>query len=551
MRACGLVVLGLFLPLACVDQHPGVGADADASASSTGQPPPDADLCALLARDNTANAIHSVRAFAAEHAASLVQVRADAPRRIGELHFADVTVETVLYGWGFLAGIRATVALEPAQAALVTAGSRWVVALSDARAVTWDQTALPTWGNITALIPADEQSAYADSLAWRPRALVAVVRIVARDEYRVTFDVVDVLRGTFPGRFSDNWLASWRLPYPDPSAATYILSTDGLGTAPGDVVLGSVMDLRPATEAALAMVRAALAQAPADARAELRARRDAWLTGYRFHSAPVVVGATVTGRAEECCTNAGGTYVAHQVSSVMRGGAAELAGFVTGGHAYYGGEQCGDSALFGLRALLPQGVNALSAGFDCLTGGGMDPAPGQNLVSPVEVVLAGTPENRTRVAAWVASSPPVYRLHAPDTPLAEGDLEQNPAAAPWSTPVDAAHAYMSGTYAARFRVVSATRLGSAWRTRISTTLTLYEYAHLARREFDLFFACGEPALQQPGSRWVGAFEMLDPPSWDPAQTPAVTRGFLVPGSILPEHAMTAQLESDLARYLQP
>jgi len=304
------------------------------------------------------------------------------------------------------------------------------------------------------------------------------------------------------------------------------------------VFLGSVRDFRPATDANLSMVRAAIG-APADHFnvAALKARQDAYLTGFRFHTSPVVAAAVVTGRAQECCTNAGGIFVAHDVRARLRG-AADLQRFIVGGHGYYGGEQCGEPYLYGLHTVTPTQPSNQET-FDCVSGSvaaWLDPEESSRL-SAFTVRLPATAGNTARVQGWLDASPPVYRLQPADSHVQGA---QDLANAPWSMTLTAADAWTMATHHILFTVEDVTQSDGVTTVRISTPLYLDEYPHLPRFEFNLVFACGDSRLMERGSRWVAALVSLDE---------RAEHAFLIPGSLLPEHAMTAQLGNTLAMYL--
>jgi len=494
----------------------------------------------------------AVRAFGLRRSAAVLEGTFSAATRVGEEWFAPFHVETVRYGLSFLAGMDVAVPFPEAPEASL-AGSRQVLGLSGSYPSDWGRTELPVWSNLLTMVPEAELSGYASQLGYRSdlTSHVAVVRIVAQDGYRTTFEVLDALRGTFPGTFQDNWYASWGLPWPGVSEEVWIASVSGLTEYPpdGDLV-GTVIDLRPASPEALAEVKAALAT-PSDpfAAGGLRALRDEYRTGFLFHTSEVVVSSLVTGLAEECCTGAGGTYVSNEVSEVFRGDAVP-GRFVIGGHAYYGDEDCGDAHLAGLAGIVDP-VALAEDDFDCLEYPLTDMWEAWvPLESPVRVRLPFSPAARDAVAGWVKAAPPVYRLHQPDSVIDPDEVAQDGDIAPWSMPLDPLAALMVASRFVLFTVQEVSYdAGTELHTvLVSTTFSTAEYEHLEVHEAKLVFHCGDPRLLQEGARWVGGLVMLDDWSYG-GEPPDLARTFLVPGALLPEAAMTPQIENAMALFL--
>ena len=430
-----------------------------------------------------------------------------------------------------------------------------MVAFSQHHPSTWEQDERPAWGNVLALVPETEIDAFNEVIGYRTEAasMVAVVRIVDQDEYRTTFEVVDALAGTFPATFQDNWYASWALPYPGVSEEElWIVSVFGLTEYPDDVILGTVHDLRSATPAQLSAVKAVLAApSPLYDREQLRTTRDELLAGIRFHHSPWVVSSVVSGLAMECCTGAGGTFIQHDISETL-GGADTPPRFVTGGHGYYGEEDCGDPFLHGLSDLVDPSEH-MEAPFDCLEYPAMDSwdAYGPPIGSVVTARLQTTAASRAKVEGWLAASTPLYHLCPPKAEVPGQSLEQNPQNAPWSLPKDAAEAFMTATHIVLLEIDEVTYNDelASYEVIFSTTFSTHEYDHLQRYAVKLAFRCGDPRLLEPASRWIGGLVLVDPWYFGSEEGPDLSRSFLIPGALVPESEMSAQLESDLAYYL--
>jgi len=515
-----------------------------------------ADFCAAWDVDLDETNLASLRRFALSQALAVVTGSFGEPRVLQGDSYVPLSVEEVHYGWSFLVGLEVMVRVHPELIDGLQESPRWVVGLTQSHPSDWEQDQRPVWGNVLTLLPQADAGPFADVIGYRtePAPMVAVVRIVAQDEYRTTFEVVDALAGTFPPTFQDNWYASWDLPYPgfQEEDETWIVSVLGLTEYPDDVIVGSVYDIRLATPEHLSVVNAALtASSPLVEREHLLAVREEIHTGIRFHHAPWVVSSVVSGLAMECCTGAGGTFVQHEISETLLGSDTPPR-FVTGGHGYYGDEDCGDAFLQGLETMVDPSEH-METPFDCLeypAGDSWD-ANAPNISSGVSVRLPATAADRPKVEAWLAASAPLYQLYPPQAEVPEQALEQDPANAPWSLPMDAVEAFVTATHIALLEIEEVTydEALDVYEVVFSTTFSIHEYDHLERHSIKLAFRCGDPRLLEVGSRWIGGLVLVDPWYFGAEEGPALERSFLIPGALVPEAEMNSQLESILAYYL--
>lgn len=513
--------------------------------------------CAAWSEDLSAANLASLNRFGLSQGLAVVSGSFGEPVELQYDTYAPFSVDTVHYGWSFLAGVEVMIRIHPELVGNLPESDKWTVALSQDHPTPWEQDYRPVWGNALAVVPQAQSADLSEAMGYRTLAttMVAVVRIADQDEYRTTFEVIDALQGTFPATFQDNWYESWGLPYPGVSDAqeeTWIVSIHGLNEYPDDVVLGSVYDFRPATPEHLAVVKAELASpyAPYDV-LKLRERRDELLTGLLFYHSPAVVSSVVTGLAMECCTGAGGTYVEHEVTEVLRG--ADIPPrIVIGGHAYYGEEACGDPFLYAFSTVVDP-YQYMESPFNCLEYPDMISwdAFGPPIESGFAVRLPTTEGNRASVDAWLASSSPLYQLHPPDASVPVKALDQNPMNSPWSQPRDAVEAFVSATHIALIQIDEVT-----WNDQIkahevifSTTFSTHEYDHLERYSVKLSFSCGDPRLLEIGSRWIGGLILVDPWMFGIGEGPDLSRGYLIPGALVPESALTDQLGNNLAYFL--
>jgi hypothetical protein len=513
----------------------------------------DRNLCTLLETDWSSENTASVRKFALHKATAIIE------GTFGEAWLEEnqkaylFTVEKVHYGWHFLEGTEFVIPL-PDTTPDAAPGTRWILALSNNHPSLWDAYDIPAWSNILTMIPESESEQYEEYIQYRANATthVAVVNIIEQTEERTTFQVIDALKGTFPETFMDNWYHSWNLPYPpveEDEDGLWIASLSGLTEYPDGIVLGSVIDFRPATKETLTKVKDTLVN-PVNlfATDALSAQRADYHTGYRFQYSPLVVSSLVTGLAGECCTGAGGMYVSHDIIDIYRG-IPEPSWFVTGGHGYYGEEDCGDAFLHGMSAqFVPENITDID--FDCLQYPGRD---SWNSMEPLEsatsVRLPVTGDNTAKVRTWVDAASPVYKLYNP-----EEDVESDSQAfstAPWSEPLDAVTALLFATDLILFTIETVTWHEERGNYEIlaTTTWSLHEYEHLEVYQFKLVFTCGDPRLLQEGSRWITGIVSFFP--WFALQPPEIpSQAFLIPGALLPESEIPPQLANEFTSHLQ-
>lgn len=511
------------------------------------------DFCAMWEEDLAQSNLESLRRFALFVATSVVEGEFGQTAKFQGDHYASLTVDKVHYGWSFLAGMTVWVRVPEQILDSLGKSAQWTVSLSSSHPSQWEQDADPAWSNAIAVIPEEETAGLSDLVTYRSHDTthVAVVRIVEQDEYRTTFEVLDALKGTFPEKFSDNWYHSWNLPYPPVSDNEWVASVYGLTEYPEGQVVGSVYDFRPATPEKLALVKSVLAhpQVEFDS-AQLQTARQRLHVGLRFHYSPTVLTSVITGRAEECCTGAGGTFIQHEITETLKG-ETDLSWFITGGHAYYGPEECGDRFVQGLGTLLdPSGI--VDELFDCLEYPYADSwdAWGEPISSPLSVQLPASEENLADVASWLSSSPPLYQLHAPNADLGDSIPPQDAENALWSHPLDAATAFLYATHIAVFTIEQVTHSASldAWEVLISTTFSVHEYDHLEVFFAKLAFRCGDARLLEEGARWIAPFVLDSSWSFASEKEPNYSRILMLPGVLIPEAQISDQLESKLSYF---
>ena len=109
----------------------------------------------------------------------------------------------------------------------------------------------------------------------------------------------------------------------------------------------SIRDLRVNTAAALNEVQQELADPIVFWDRDETLEFTQWYDiGWSVKLAPHVVTTAVSGTAWECCSGAGGIFFSHEIDEVIIGD-SDQTHILTGGHAYYGSEACGDTLRVG------------------------------------------------------------------------------------------------------------------------------------------------------------------------------------------------------------
>lgn len=440
--------------------------------------------------------------------------------RAGGERAARLLIDQVYVGSSFMLGAEVTVHFDEEDEGRFPPGE-YIFGFSGNEYPVPDESGGASWWSTQVIVPRTERSDVLDLLRYRagPAPFVAVVELSSRDEDRAHFRVVEALRGELPAGFSMNWSARvFAVSFPQPGPAQWIMSLRRLDPIPGDLVLGTGWDFRPASDENLETVRTALLTVgePSFNPTLPRAFGEKYRSSWRMRSSEHVLTAHPTGFTEECCTGAGGTYVEYQIDAQLQGQAPERH-VVGGGHGSQSDEVCGgEGHIFGVARM--DGVpvpEVFSCGRDTFT----DSVRGAHFI---RVDLPNTSENLAEVEQWLRSPPPYYQFGAvePRDPRLEGV---------WSTPVSVENAVYSGELTLlRVEAVEGREI------RLETTFYAEFYDHLEKYRTTLSLECGDPRLFEAGEYYYGFV------TWDelnyrgrPGDEVLGGKPFLVPGVLLP------------------
>jgi len=540
---CLEVCLGVFL-VACGGRTPGnrntsPDAGGDAAAPDASGP---AD-CQHWSEDLEAANRFDINRLGLGVSRSVAEGTLDQVLDQGDRHFVSFHVDRIWYGKAFMEGHDTWVPFDELELASVTLPDSYVIGFRGNDFPLFDDDLQDSvWWQKSALIPSAEREDYGAFVGYQSRQtpLVAAVRISDQDADRTWFEVTEPLQGDFPPVFGDNWTTSiFPVDFPPPSATGYLASVSGLTEYSGQHI-GSVLDFREDTPANRALVLADLA-APLEFWAPNASERaDRYGLGWSYKIAPHVVSTEVSGLADECCTGAGGTFVAHDINEVLQGITAR-AFTVTGGHGYYGPEVCGDAYLLGIHGLdLLEGLAPTD--FGCDPPGVIDAYGPFTSVTRV-LQLDGTAENRQHVTDWLASDPALFRLHPPDAPVAPEHVLQTAPTALWSVPTEAELAILAATHLSWITIDQVEHFAASdhYEVTFSTTFTKYRHDHQTLYRAKLAFRCGDTRLLREGADWLAPI-LFDDSLYLQGEDPIpYLSGLLVPGLLLPNHSYIRQV----------
>jgi len=467
--------------------------------------------------------------------------------------YARFTISRVRAGVSSYAGREIGIAMGPGLHATFGAGTSVLVGLSSTYSFrdASGTASMATWSNALAIVRADQATLPEEALGFRAwhAPNVAIVRVRELPVERIAFDVRETLAGALPPTLLANWSANWG-PVPVQMGDELVAGFGEIIDLGGESLATEIVELRPsnADERARAL-RGIDALGPSGFATRYRAgldqaRDDAALyrLAWTFGRSEYVLGVEVAGIADECCTNAGGTYFANTVTDLLRG-AAPAGPVVTGGHGVYADYGCGDRFLLALRTVATTASGTL-AGYSC-TGASLASAS----TSGIEAVLDASAASRSNVELWLRSAAPLLRLYANNVTAPADALTPPGEPAVWSVPVSTMTALRARHLLALMTILDVSeQTGGGYAVRVRTPFYRTELSHLANTEATMFFPCADPRLLEVGRRWVGALMGAEPTSTGATSFPAYLdeqRLMLIPGMLIPDEREDLVRTADL------
>lgn len=542
---CLILWLGVLL-VACGGRTPGnrytsPDGGADSAIGDAGLPAECQHWTGDLAEQNR----HAINRLGFGVSLNIAEGTLDQVLELGDQRYVSFHVDHIWYGKSFLEGHDTWVPFDELEIASLTLPGRYVISFAGNNFPLFDDGLQDSvWHHKLALLRADERDGYGALIGYQSRQtpLVAVVRISAQDADRTWFELIEPLQGDLPPVFGDNWSPdTYPVDFPPPSNVEYLASLSGVNEY-GGLYIGSVLDFREHTPANRALVLAELAAPLQFWDPEARVQTDGYRLGWSYKIAPHVLATEVSGIADECCTGAGGTFVAHDIDTVLQGITAR-AFTVTGGHAYYGPEACGDPYLLAVHGLDQlEGIDPTDLACD---GTGVIDAYGPfNMPSRV-LQLEDTAVNRGRVTDWLASDPALFRLHPPDEPVPPEHVLHEAPTALWSVPLEAELAILAGSYLSWITIEQVEHIADSdhYEVTFATTFSEHRFDHQTVYRAKIAFQCGDPRLLEVGADWLAPI-LFDGELYLPGDDPIpYHRGFVVPGLLLPNQSHIRQIIS--------
>ena len=461
---------------------------------------------------------------------------------IEERGFARVALEHVWFGWAFLAGIEVLVPMTAETYADLGTGARVILGIGgngQPPSASTLMTDVPLWEPLTAVIRAEHACSAAPLVGYQPwkASAVVVAKIVAQDSARTSFEVVETLAGDLPAQFQTNWPAEYELPYFGVSDTEYIVSVEWYDDSFG---LVAIVDMRPndaaqrdEVEHALARwgdpnspERGYLARLTRAAEAALTTRT-AWL----YNQAELVATLEISGKTPKCCNTLDGVFLAGDVREVFKGTAPD-APLITFQDGRFPDHACGDRFIYALSpvATASEDAQAFACG-DQPSGFSYHGATASQFAHR----MPDTPDNAEAVARWIASDPPLYRLHSA-VQVAAPELFAAPStAAMWSVPLEPEAALAAG-YLIMVTVERVVEHADGHEVVLSTQFTPWPLQQVQPSELKLFLADADPRLLEAGRSWLAVVASVNDYLLSESTRAAVIaagHAFLVPGLLLP------------------
>jgi hypothetical protein len=208
-------------------------------------------------------------------------------------------------------------------------------------------------------------------------------------------------------------------------------------------------------------------------------------------------------------------------------------------------DACGDRFLY---ALGPPRPARQSGTFMC--GSAAASVVDQPFAAMHDHRMPLTAENEATVEAWLASEPPLYRLH-PGTTTPDTKVFAAPSAsAKWSGPLLPEVALAAGRLV-QVEVVRAVEHADGHEVVVRSSFSDALGDPLSSEELKLFFRCGDPRWLEVGSRWLVPLVEHSPiwaQSFDRAAAIASGQAFFVPGLMVPARADYALAAGTLGNY---
>ncbi|MDA3863966.1 MAG: hypothetical protein PF689_08900 [Deltaproteobacteria bacterium] len=383
------------------------------------------------------------------------------------------------------------------------------------------------WHGKGIIIPSEDKDESLLGIKLNEKSLIAIVTISDQNESFTTFNLIESVQGNFPDSFSTTWSHSvFPVNYPVPSSKEYIVTFEYLNdTEPYN---GSVSDFRENNVENYNMVISSLNNPIVYWNTdEIASFSEYYKTGWSFNYAKYSYYTTVTGRADECCTGAGGTFISHSVDTFLNG-SSNADKIVLGGHGYYGTESCSDQYIIASSSMgnSDQFEEFLCSNSPLVYDNNVEyPFSPENLTKIEDNI-----ENRELVDIWINSEPPVLRLHSIEESINYANLPGNGI---FSEAVSIAKAVNIAS-PSLFTVEDViTHKNPAWyEVTLSTTFSLYQFEHLKLHNIKIAFKCGDSRLLQKGKELVGFF-VFDNPNLLNENIVDYSSGFIIPGAFLP------------------
>ncbi|MBU1535358.1 hypothetical protein KKF84_08550, partial [Myxococcota bacterium] len=445
-----------------------------------------------------------------------------------------LVIDRVWHGVQPLEGIEVNVPVETAGYSEISVGTRLVAGFrGNALPALMDAEELPVWWGLTALIPKARSDASLLGFMSYNIPVVATVRLIQKDSDHLVFEVDEVMKGECPAAFQVSRSSyGGFIPWPEPSDTPFIAAFTDIPSGGPGLPYAGLAHFAPADAVSLSELETELATPKTYWDYHNGPLGADYAEAFAYHLAPHIYRTEVTGISGECCTGAGGTFIMHNVTSYLKG-EDPATSIISGGHAYYGSETCGDPMIFASHSM--GSLEDFSTDdFDCT--GSLSTSISEITYDFLPLYLRSMPdseENRAKVLQWLGYPAPLLLVRSEEDQSPDAAFDPARSSGYFGAPLSLDRAISASPYTALITVEEVTTSGDRHEVVLSTTFHDQVYEDDVVYRIKVAFSCGDPRLLVQGASYLGIF--LVAPHLYLQQIVPQDYGslFLIPGVLLP------------------
>jgi hypothetical protein len=408
----------------------------------------------------------------------------------------------------------------------------------------------PVWWQKTAIVDVEKIDENSLGPMSFKTPFIVVAKLIEQNEDFSRFEVSETLKGEdVPETFIVTWSFSvWSVPFPEPGDTDYLISLTHLSQlSDSEDFHGTISDFRVHNETNREIIVSEL-ESPRTYwdKSAVDSFKESYLLGWSCFLAPYIYTAEVNGIADECCTGAGGTFIRHSITEFIKG-EGDSPQIVTGGHAYYGDESCGDQMIM-VSHTLGDMSGFESDDFSCESSGMVYADAIVDGFHPERLKSFDfSTENISNVEKWISSHGPILRLFGEEDLISDNHLFLENTNSIWSTSQAAEYAILMATHIALIKIEEVVEHQDPqwYEVTISTTFNETAYDHEPLFRVKMGFKCGDKRFLEVGSEWL-SFMIFDT-GFSPFSDESIdySNAFIIPGLLLPNRTYIKQIIHNL------